>query len=185
MKYRKLRIAWSVAWGVVAVLLCVLWVRSYWAFDRVSSKSLIMVSYAGRLTAVIRDSWSQKWPMWDSGPILPKSLTYTDLSKAQVSWKDTDVVWPERGVIGFGWISQSMYLNVPKGPSGWQDTGLTARSVGVHSTGGMVPHWFCVAFIAALIAAPWLRFRFSLRTLLIATTLVTVGLGLAVYVAKK
>ena len=26
---RKLRIAWSVAWGVVAVLLCVLWVRSY------------------------------------------------------------------------------------------------------------------------------------------------------------
>ena len=30
MKHRKLRIAWSVAWGVVAVLLCVLWVRSYW-----------------------------------------------------------------------------------------------------------------------------------------------------------
>ena len=29
MKFRKLRIAWSVAWGVVAVLLCVLWVRSY------------------------------------------------------------------------------------------------------------------------------------------------------------
>ena len=29
MKYRKLRIAWSVAWGIVAVLLCVLWVRSY------------------------------------------------------------------------------------------------------------------------------------------------------------
>src|SRR5689334_17632588 len=29
MKYRKLRMAWSVTWGVVAVLLCVLWVRSY------------------------------------------------------------------------------------------------------------------------------------------------------------
>ena len=30
MKYRKLRIAWSVGWGVVAVLLIVLlWVRSY------------------------------------------------------------------------------------------------------------------------------------------------------------
>src|SRR5262245_22466523 len=27
---RSLRIAWSVAWGLLAVLLCVLWVRSYW-----------------------------------------------------------------------------------------------------------------------------------------------------------
>jgi hypothetical protein len=29
MRYRKLRIAWSVGWGLVAVLLIVLWVRSY------------------------------------------------------------------------------------------------------------------------------------------------------------
>src|SRR6478735_1959010 len=29
MKYRKLRIAWSVVWGVVAISLVVLWVRSY------------------------------------------------------------------------------------------------------------------------------------------------------------
>jgi hypothetical protein len=28
-KYRKLRIAWSVGWGIVAVLLVVLWARSY------------------------------------------------------------------------------------------------------------------------------------------------------------
>jgi hypothetical protein len=33
MKFRKLRIAWSVAWGVVAVSLCGLWVRSYWWWD--------------------------------------------------------------------------------------------------------------------------------------------------------
>src|SRR5262245_56414702 len=35
MKYRKLRIAWSVAWGLLAVLVCVLWVRSYWHYDYV------------------------------------------------------------------------------------------------------------------------------------------------------
>src|SRR5690242_4400156 len=29
MKYRKLRIAWSVIWGVASVLLIVLWLRSY------------------------------------------------------------------------------------------------------------------------------------------------------------
>ena len=35
MKYRKLRIAWSVAWGAVAVLLCVLWIRSYWQIEHI------------------------------------------------------------------------------------------------------------------------------------------------------
>ncbi len=29
MKHRKLRIAWSVAWGIAAVLLIVLWAHSY------------------------------------------------------------------------------------------------------------------------------------------------------------
>src|ERR1700759_2273009 len=33
MKYRKLRIAWSVAWGVAAVLFVALWVRSFWRWD--------------------------------------------------------------------------------------------------------------------------------------------------------
>ena len=33
LKYRKLRIAWSVAWGMLAVLLIALWVRSYWHVD--------------------------------------------------------------------------------------------------------------------------------------------------------
>jgi hypothetical protein len=33
MNYRKLRIAWSVAWGIIAVLLLAFWVRSYRYFD--------------------------------------------------------------------------------------------------------------------------------------------------------
>jgi hypothetical protein len=34
MKFRKLRIAWSVVWGLLAVLLIALWVRSYsWSDD--------------------------------------------------------------------------------------------------------------------------------------------------------
>lgn len=36
MKYRKLRIAWSVGWGLLAVLLMALWVRSFWVTDLVS-----------------------------------------------------------------------------------------------------------------------------------------------------
>jgi hypothetical protein len=33
MRYRTLRIAWSVAWGMVAVLLIVFWVRSHHSSD--------------------------------------------------------------------------------------------------------------------------------------------------------
>lgn len=35
-RFRKLRIAWSLAWGIVSLLLIMLWVRSYTAVDVVS-----------------------------------------------------------------------------------------------------------------------------------------------------
>ena len=37
MRFRKLRIAWSVGWGIACVLLIVLWVRSYWWVDMLSA----------------------------------------------------------------------------------------------------------------------------------------------------
>jgi hypothetical protein len=58
MKYRKLRIAWSVAWGVVAVLLVVLWVRSYWVCDnpvRSGKPSYGIVSLRGVLAIIGSD----------------------------------------------------------------------------------------------------------------------------------
>src|SRR5690242_8328604 len=39
MKYRKLRIAWSVVWGSLAALLIVVWVRSYWWQDTILGHS--------------------------------------------------------------------------------------------------------------------------------------------------
>src|SRR5262245_26868849 len=54
MKYRKLRIAWSITWGVMATLLCVLWVRSYWwdeAIQIAPAKYVcILESDSGRLS---------------------------------------------------------------------------------------------------------------------------------------
>src|SRR5436190_2849170 len=35
-RFRKLRVAWSVIWGGAAVLLIVLWLRSYWWISHVS-----------------------------------------------------------------------------------------------------------------------------------------------------
>ncbi len=54
MKYRKLRIAWSVAWGIACVLLIVLWVRSYTWNDLImyrltAQKSIQFQSIRGRL----------------------------------------------------------------------------------------------------------------------------------------
>ena len=39
------------------------------------------------------------------------------------------------------------------------------------------PTWLAALLAASLAVAPWIRWRFGLRTLLIATTLVAVGLG--------
>jgi hypothetical protein len=46
------------------------------------------------------------------------------------------------------------------------------------------PHWFAMLTALAIAATPWLRWRFSLRTLLIATTLVAVVLGLIVWLSR-
>jgi hypothetical protein len=48
----------------------------------------------------------------------------------------------------------------------------------------MFPHWIVVIVSGAVAIMPWLRWRFSLRTLLIATTVVAVVLGLIVYVSR-
>jgi hypothetical protein len=51
--------------------------------------------------------------------------------------------------------------------------------------GQFVPYWLIVFVIAPIAAIPWLRARFSLRTLVIATTLVAVVLGLAVWATRN
>jgi hypothetical protein len=48
-----------------------------------------------------------------------------------------------------------------------------------------VPHWFAVIVAGTLGGLPWIRWRFSLRTLLITTTLMAVVLGLIVYACRQ
>jgi hypothetical protein len=47
------------------------------------------------------------------------------------------------------------------------------------------PDWFVLVILVIASAVPWLRLRFTVRTLLIATTLVAVVLGLIVWAAKS
>jgi hypothetical protein len=48
----------------------------------------------------------------------------------------------------------------------------------------VLPYWLVFFSVAALASAPWIHWRFSLRTLLIAMTLVAILLGLIVYAAR-
>ena len=50
--------------------------------------------------------------------------------------------------------------------------------------GVIVPHWFLISLCAVAATLPWLPYRFSLRSLLTATTLVAVVLGAIVYVTR-
>jgi hypothetical protein len=43
-----------------------------------------------------------------------------------------------------------------------------------------IPNWFTIGLIGVLGAISWIPWRFSLRTLLVVTTLVAVGLGVVV-----
>src|SRR6185295_473373 len=67
MSFHKLRIAWSVVWGLAAVLLIVLWVRSYWWMDQLGSPwsrtRILMVGSleGGLLVQVPFHDWGYRW----------------------------------------------------------------------------------------------------------------------------
>ena len=156
MSYRKLRIASSVFWGLAAVLLIVLWLRSYWWTEVISRSSqtasdatlISMFSGSGTLVFSTR-----------TRPIAERSLT------APHDWQYYGQVRSQFAVERwFFWRLRSKEFIV------------------------QCPIWPLVIFTGTLATAPWLPCwsnRFSLRTLLIATTLIAVVLGLAMWAAKS
>jgi len=148
MRLRNLRIAWTVLWGVVAVLLIVLWVRSYWHSDRLGlgRPNYSLTSDLGdlRLFHDVRSSGPKGWHRggYEQAPSTTQSVANRP------------------------WISSRFY---------WRRLSYQYTI--------QIPHWLPV-YIAGIVAVvPYvnlLRPRFSLRTLLIITTLIAVVLGLIV-----
>jgi hypothetical protein len=163
MRYRKLRIAWSVVWAIPCVLLIVLWVRSYFKLDYVyyemTLKTYSMASYHGRFRIVRTDFF---------GPSQAKSQErmFYSLPLPAGKWRFYND-WggqPLPSYLGFesSWLSGPIPMNV------WS----------------VVPYWFPTLACSLVALFPWLhklRARFTLRTLLTATTLVAVVLGLIVW----
>ena len=146
MKYRKLRIAWSVGWGLLAVLLCVLWARSYRIvtaalFDR--SPTLMLIDGAFIYGVDF---------MWD-GRCKKTERTY-------------QLTRNERMIV----------QNFVRG----------GRGIEMQRPGTTTKLWPLAGSSALAAGLPWMTLfkRFSLRTLLIGTTLVAVVLGVIVYIVR-
>jgi hypothetical protein len=172
MRFRKLRIAWSVGCGIACVLLIVLWVRSYWRVEQISGTFGATVD---QVTGKPGDKYGIGFGVFygcvgaeflnrsDRTSTLPhRPIRFTSRSTGDRTIPILRKAHPP--ILGFQWRF------VPGGSTVY------------------IPFWFLtsiVAIVAAISAAPWLRWRFSLRSLLIATTLVAVALGLAVWAAGK
>ena len=150
MRFRKLRIAWSVVCGIACVLLIALWVRSYWTYD--------IVGIAGP---------GSEYSIHSTGGFIG--------------------VYDMLDISGTSGPTNWRYVHRPSDPanfrvSAWRphySTYPDAPSVSVE-----IPYWMLVLPLGLLAAIPWLRWHFSIRTLLIATTLVAVVLGLIVWLIR-
>jgi hypothetical protein len=152
MRFRKLRIGWSVVWGMLAVLLIVLWVRSYSWCDNVvgplgATRSFCIWSDKGHLGISLVPQRLQS--LADGGP------------------------WAS----GHAWMGDASPRDY--GSSPWLPSWSTENYV-------VAPIWLLEPLIVAIAALPWIHWskRFSVRTLIIATTLVAVVLGLIVYAVR-
>src|SRR3954447_11081309 len=156
MKYRKLRTAWSVIWGLACVLLVVFWVRSYWWRDMVFARNPDVGStYAASLQGKLRVSLFRE-----------HRNSPTDFSR-----------WGANSA-----PAEEMAISLEKSPMPKRRCALGFELMNYWNPFAFaIPSWFLVP--ASLLAAvlPWISWRFTLRSLLIATTLVAVVLGLIVW----
>jgi hypothetical protein len=145
MRFRKLRFVWSISWGIAAVLLVALWVRSYWWNDGIigGGTQFTIIDIEWGVVAFERIAPNRGEP--ESWHLFHNPITH------------------DSGGLGFRWDAFA---------NGW----LVA-----------VPVWLPTTISAAIAVIPWMRWtkRFSLRTLLVATTAVALFLGAVIYAVRK
>ena len=142
---RGLRIAWSVVFGILCVLLIAFWVRSYLRWDTICQD---------RWAAFIAVSSSRGFVQLDAAEntLISQGRGWT------MSRRPLLIRFPRyKTNMGFTWSATPNAMSVS------------------------VPHWLLVLSCLLLTIAPWIHWRFSLRTLLIATTLIAVLLATAAY----
>jgi hypothetical protein len=148
MRFPKLRIAWSVRWGVACVLVVVLWVRSYKRADSLGiSRVHVLTSIRGGIYVGGQTSVSRH-----------------DLDDLEFHWCINNQVHLLSAT-----VKKLVLVNNP----------VTRYNVHPFGSYVAVPYWLATCLVVILSAAPWIRRRFSLRTLLIATTSIALVLALS------
>ncbi len=161
---RYLRIAFSATCLIACVLLITLWVRSYWNVY----SAIRLVSPTTCVSPVIIEGQCEI--NWTSDP-----FTVSLVTRNGPGWNG--------GVKSLG----DYYVDDGTERDGPHPFGSpTLRRFAFDDGLVVIPLWSLTVLFATFGIAPWLPWshRFRLRTLLIATTLVAVGLGLAVWAAK-
>jgi hypothetical protein len=180
---KGLRIAFSATCGMACVLLVVLWVRSYFIADRLhlpvgAKEAIAVASKQGKLFLLRYETVPQP-NAWQAG-------LYSHSTADELSFPMGDVSSNSR--LGFGIMHRPPYsLPELKEQVVGKPGVITIWNSGVMFLKGyavMFPAWFLTLVTAVIAVAPWISRRFSLRTLLLATTLVAVVLGAAVWAAK-
>jgi hypothetical protein len=149
LRFRKIRIAWSVVWGIIAVLVVALWARSFW--------------------------WT--------GMLLPRLTNERVVLTHGELYFNTDCAWRS-------FRTQSFY--VPGCSDEWMIEEVwapDANTIEVMHYGFRSPVWPAVVALPLMAAGPWLSsarsFRFSLRTMLFATMVAALGLGILAWLLRK
>ena len=174
---------------VLCILACIalasLWVRSHRIADRLHGRiwfpqSFLLASKEGHV-AVIVLQWhgAKNWWRWRVvGYPVDDELSFpTGGAKQYASW------------LGFGWINNPLYMVMRSSftrPDGTEVMLMGAATATLRGSGPLMPYWFLV-FVSAALAGllQWKKsWRFSLRSLLIGITLVSVALGLAIVLGR-
>lgn len=164
--FRRLRIVWTALFGTFCVLLILLWARSYYRFDWFGPGITLIPSPSGQ-------------------ELHPKSgFVFESAGGALAVWyvgNLRDSTWYAWHV---GSSSPEPQLRVTGDDGESASDGFRAKTHPNGSIKGAAPHW-CLAFLCAvLLTSVWVR-HFSVRTMLIATTLIAVVQCLVMFASRK
>jgi hypothetical protein len=151
-------IAWSVVCAIACVLVVALWLRSYWRADGYSV-AISKFTFVGIASS--------------RGAIKPFRVDNGGGASFGTWQIDNDAI---EGKVNYQVATLPSY----RGAFGFGVRRESSNSL----SQVVVPHWFCAIAAGALATFPWLPYRFTLRTLLIATSLVAVALSLVIYASK-
>jgi hypothetical protein len=162
LRFRKLRIVCSVACVLMTVPICGLWARSYRHWERV------VLGIGGTHAIEVQHVRGQV-----------KIITFSEQHITPGFQPTTSIYWPPAKLTIEEWSKQDrrrsdngLPIDFPASPTGFGGEITSTRCV------VFLPYWFLVSSAVFAAIALWLPWRFNIRTLLIATTIVASIFGI-------